>query len=79
MMDKNHDNESGAIEILKQDLFKLDNEYRYVCVSIIKYVDKLTYPYSASVSIEKTLCACLKVYLNVLYASVIHAALLCDF
>ena len=31
-MDKNHDNESGAIEILKQDLFKLDNEYRYVCV-----------------------------------------------
>ena len=32
MMDKNHDNESGAIEILKQDLFKLDNEYRYVCV-----------------------------------------------
>ena len=40
MMDKNHDNESGAIEILKQDLFKLDNEYRYacVCVTIIKIV-----------------------------------------
>ena len=38
MMDKNHDNESGAIEILKQDLFKLDNEYRYacVCMTIIK-------------------------------------------
>ena len=40
MMDKNHDNESGAIEILKQDLFKLDNEYRYcmyvcVCVTIM--------------------------------------------
>ena len=53
-MDKNHDNESGAIEILKQDLFKLDNEYRYVCVSIMKYVDKLTYPYSAGVCIEVT-------------------------
>lgn len=34
LMDENHDNESGAIEILKQDLFKLDNEYRYILLFI---------------------------------------------